>query len=1081
MNDRMSSSNHFNHFHQSVSSDTSMSPQEEAIADEMVQSSNGLDIDSSELQVVESQNSDLRVPGLLFSEPQVSESPTLDQGTSAPKNSELQGSNLQASNPQVLESAGSELHFPPLNTPTSNAPEPETSESQSEKLSSQKKVTSLRVQLLRSILPVLLVPLVAASAIGYRVVQQRTEGRIQRQLEDQALLASEGTHAILEELLDIPQTVASNPLVINEVLAGSRQVEQAGLDELSNEVLEQQFQQSKVLRTHQSLNDYLTETAKTAEISKILITERHGLNVAYSATPTDFVQNDETWWQNGASQGLWIGPPDFDFSANSFTIELAQAIKDWNTGELAGVVRVVLPTRKFSLVANYVQRTGLSGSQRVQLIDAAELSVIDTFSPQGFRRDREIIGGKAIEAVATALSQNQQKGIDPLPTLQDLAQQHSLQNVTLKTEDDLVVSFQSQRRQYKVVTIPQTNWVAIASMDIAGISAAGRDLVLLFAGTALLLGGVTTGFILLLSRQLSSPIQELSNTAEQVASGDLNVVAQPHGTRETQTLAQTFNSLLSRVRNLLQQQQAETRKAQLFADITGFSVENMQGLQPVLLHTLEGIRDLLAIDYAAFYRIDADGHASVEAQSTLPKWADTLDPCTQELKISLEQLTKYHANDRVTAQDITETGFTSTYKQQLQEIGLRSGLILPLLVEENVFGLLVVCRQQDKQAWLEADIQTLQQLLSQLRLVIERVFALEQNQQARRTAEVLLEDQRHQKEQLQQRVLALIHDVEGVSQGDLTVRAALTEDEIGKVANFLNLTIANLQTLVIQVKDASAQVHTYLQQNEQAVTQLATEAQQQANQTARSLDSVQQIQHAIQSVSESAYQAAAAAHQASAVAQVGGSNMDRTTQKILDLQQTIMATAQKVERLGNSAKNVSQITNLIKEVALQMTITLNETTKREASLAMAQGNIEGQQPFADVAKKLKHLANRTSEATQPIEQFLSTFQREAGQVVDAMEQVTTQMLEGAHLVQESKQSLGQMLEVSQQVDELVHSISEAIGSQVQTSQTVASLIQDIAQLSEYSSEFSQQLSEALHQTVAVAQELQASVKTFKVA
>jgi methyl-accepting chemotaxis protein len=571
----------------------------------------------------------------------------------------------------------------------------------------------------------------------------------------------------------------------------------------------------------------------------------------------------------------------------------------------------------------------------------------------------------------------------------------------------------------------------------------------------------------------------LSNTAEQVASGNLNVVAQPSGTRETQTLARTFNSLLERVRSLLQRQKTETHKAQLFAEITSFSVESVSDLQPVFSHALDGIRDILAIEYAALYWICPTGRGSLAVQSMQPGWAAASNWAVAELQLSPEQFAAYQSGQITTTDRITEAGFSSDYQQQLQELGINFSLVLPVLTAEGLFGLLVAHRHTGKQDWTTSEIHTLQQLLSQLKLVIERVTALDQNREARRTAEALSEEQRRQKEQLQQQVLTLIHEVESVSQGDLTVRATLTEDEIGKVANFLNFTIASLQTLVTQVKDASTQVNTYLQQNEQSVSQLASEAKQQTHQTTRSLDSVQQIQHAIQLIAESAHQAADVAHRVSAVAQTGGLSMDHTTQKIMDLQQTIMSAAKKVARLGNSSQNISQITGLLKEVALQMT-TLSNHTNSEVPLETSQDGTEASQQFAAIAEKFKYLAGRTVEATHPIEQFLETIQRETRQVVEAMEQVTAQMLEGAHLVQESKQSLSQMLEVSHQIDQLAHSISEATGSQVQTTQSVASLMQEIAQLSERTSDCSGQLAEALHQTVAVAQDLQASVKTFKV-
>ncbi|MDJ0703472.1 MAG: hypothetical protein QNJ46_09350, partial [Leptolyngbyaceae cyanobacterium MO_188.B28] len=178
---------------------------------------------------------------------------------------------------------------------------------------------SLRRQLLWTLLPAVLGPLAIASGIGYQLSQQRAEARIQLQLQNQAMLASEGTSAVLEDLLDLPRTIAASPLVINEAFAGGKQAVSDGIDQLSMADLESRFQETKLLRIHHALNDYLQETIETAEISEILITEQHGFNVAYSEPTTDFVQSDEEWWQMGKSEGLWIGSPDFNYAAKGFT------------------------------------------------------------------------------------------------------------------------------------------------------------------------------------------------------------------------------------------------------------------------------------------------------------------------------------------------------------------------------------------------------------------------------------------------------------------------------------------------------------------------------------------------------------------------------------------------------------------------------------------------------------------------------------------------------------------------------------------------------------------------------------------
>ncbi|HEY9845685.1 MAG TPA: HAMP domain-containing protein, partial [Candidatus Caenarcaniphilales bacterium] len=61
------------------------------------------------------------------------------------------------------------------------------------------------------------------------------------------------------------------------------------------------------------------------------------------------------------------------------------------------------------------------------------------------------------------------------------------------------------------------------------------------------------------------------------------------------------------------------------------------------------------------------------------------------------------------------------------------------------------------------------------------------------------EEQEKAKEDLQRQVIRLLDDVEGAARGDLTVRAEVTADVLGAVADSFNLTINSLQKIVRQV------------------------------------------------------------------------------------------------------------------------------------------------------------------------------------------------------------------------------------------------------------------------------------------
>ena len=334
--------------------------------------------------------------------------------------------------------------------------------------------------------------------------------------------------------------------------------------------------------------------------------------------------------------------------------------------------------------------------------------------------------------------------------------------------------------------------------------------------------------------------------------------------------------------------------------------------------------------------------------------------------------------------------------------------------------------------------------------------------------------QRQQKESLQHQLIKLVTDIEGASSGDLTVRAEVTAGEIGIVGEFFNFLINSLRQLVTSVKKAASQVNVSVGENEGAIRQLADEALNQAQEITRTLDSVEQMTQSIQEVANSARTAAVVARTASTSAEAGGVAMERTVQSILNLRDTVAETTNKVRRLGESSQQISKVVFLINQIALQTNV-----LAINASIEAPRAGVEGR-GFAVVAEEVGQLAAKSSGATKEIEHIVKTIQLETSEVVKAMELGTAQVIEGTHLVEDTKKSLGQIVDVSHQIDKLVQSISSATVSQAQTSQAVTNLMKELANVSERTSDSSRQVSGSLQQTLEIAQELQASVGTFKV-
>ncbi len=584
----------------------------------------------------------------------------------------------------------------------------------------------------------------------------------------------------------------------------------------------------------------------------------------------------------------------------------------------------------------------------------------------------------------------------------------------------------------------------------------------------------------LLGRSIANPVENLRRITQKFGGGDRQARAKVFAYDEVGELAVSFNDLAEnvsvseeRLQNQALYRQREVERAIILADLTGRMRQHSDRAGIFAVVTQE-VRETLAVNRVIVYLFAGNGSGTIVAESVELGYPIALntkitDPCFLE-----SYLDKYRKGRVQATEDISKAGLTECHLRQLEPFLVKASLVVPILIREDLLGLLVTHQCSGPRAWEESDINFCRQVSTQLGFALEQADLFNQREIARKETELLSEDRRQQKEELQLQLLDLLSEVEGASHGDLTVRAEVTAGEIGTVADFFNSIIESLRQIVTQVKRSAVQVSASLGENEDAVRRLSEDALQQAEETTRTLDTVEQMTQSIQRVADSAQQAAKVARTASETAEKGGDAMDLTVQNILGLRETVGETAKKVKRLGESSQQISKVVSLINQIAMQTNL-----LAINAGIEAARAGEEGQ-GFAVVAEEVGELAARSAAATQEIEKIVDVIQRETNQVVEAMEQSTAQVVEGTHRVEDAKKSLTQIVEVSRQIDVLVQSISDATVSQVLTSASVSKLMKEVAQVSERTSDSSRQVSDALRQTVEIAQGLQDSVGAFEV-
>ncbi|MDJ0743237.1 MAG: methyl-accepting chemotaxis protein [Xenococcaceae cyanobacterium MO_167.B27] len=588
--------------------------------------------------------------------------------------------------------------------------------------------------------------------------------------------------------------------------------------------------------------------------------------------------------------------------------------------------------------------------------------------------------------------------------------------------------------------------------------------------TQIIVAGIVLAIIVLLAdflgKAIAAPIQELQQVTQDFSQGNIQARAVVRNNDEIGLLASTFNVLADSIEANETKLREEAKRSRVLKEIA-FRVGEAIDLDTVFQIAVEDALNALNCDRVIIYSFDEQWRGTVLAESVLAGFTESLgaeiyDPCFAE-----EYTEKYRRGRYQVISDIYQAELTECHLQQLESFEVKASVVTPILVREKLFGLLIAHQCVGSRIWEETEIDLLLQIANQSGNAIEKVTLLEQQQKAQ-------EKEREAKETLQQRALELLMEVDPVSQGDLTIRAKVKEDEIGTIADSYNSTIESLGKLVTQVKTAAMLVSSTTSAKEVSIQGLAQDASEQTQEIVTAIDRITAMANSIKAVAANAEAAELAVQQASNTVKTGDEVMNRTVDGFKAIRETVAETAKKVKRLGESSQKISKVVNLISNFADQTNLlALN------ASIEAAHAGEEGR-GFAVVADEVRSLAKQSADATAEIESLVAEIQSETNEVVAAMESGTEQVVMGTKLVDETRSSLNQISEVSEQINQLVNAIAQATVEQSQDSEIVTNTMTQVAAISEKTATEAIQVSNSFKELLTVAQHLEASVAKFKV-
>ncbi len=325
----------------------------------------------------------------------------------------------------------------------------------------------------------------------------------------------------------------------------------------------------------------------------------------------------------------------------------------------------------------------------------------------------------------------------------------------------------------------------------------------------------------------------------------------------------------------------------------------------------------------------------------------------------------------------------------------------------------------------------------------------------------------------QEAILRLLNEMGDLADGDLTIRAKVTEDITGAIADSMNYTIDELRALVTGVNNASTQVSAKSQQAQAVSVQLLDAAEKQSKEIQTTTEQVLTVANTLSTVSTNAEESSKVALRSLAAADKGRLAVQNSISGMNDIREQIQETSKRIKRLGESSQEIGEIVELISDITEQTNVLALNAAIQAASAG------EAGRGFSVVAEEVQRLAERSAEATKQIGAIVKTIQADTQDAVAAMEKSTTGVVEGAKLSDAAGQALNEIDTVTKNLAGLIEKISSDTQTQASSANKVARNMQDILEINRQTTAGTQQTATSIKDLADVASDLKASVSGFK--
>jgi twitching motility protein PilJ len=331
--------------------------------------------------------------------------------------------------------------------------------------------------------------------------------------------------------------------------------------------------------------------------------------------------------------------------------------------------------------------------------------------------------------------------------------------------------------------------------------------------------------------------------------------------------------------------------------------------------------------------------------------------------------------------------------------------------------------------------------------------------------------------QQQKAIMRLLDEMGSLANGDLSMRATVTEDITGAIADAVNYAVDALRTLVIRMDSTSGRLTHFAKGADGRINQLADASTRQARDIGVATSAIATMTQSIQKVSRNASSSAEVARKSQEISQAGARTVRATIEDMVAIREQIQATSKRLKRLGESSQEVGDIVRLMNEIAEQTNILALNASIQTTSTSAAGGS----SGFRRLADEMQQLAQQAAGASRKIDVLIRTMQADTHEVMASMEETTAKVVDGARNAGAAGDALDEVENVTVGLVRLIGNISDAAGKQTDMAGQVSSTMNAIQETTLQTAQYSQETRTLVANLNATAMDLRAAIAGFNLA